>query len=283
VGDYAGQVSLGVEAYGLIEVMQPHEQFQPKGPGTPNLGQDKNPFKGHIARPQEVPLARPEYTPIEQLQRAQQAAVAAPTPQPVTPTPLPPDHPYSFILNPQQPTNRSPLNVSLPLRIGMIAGLLVVLLVGFSLVKGAIGGGNKLGETVATVQRQQEMLHVLTGALQQQSLSDQNKSFALTAQLALGSSESKLITYLSKNGTKLKTPTLNLKISKTVDAQLASAIASSTYDSTFNQVMQSQLTAYINGLNAAYNQNKGQKGRTLLQDDYRQAKLLQQQLTTPTN
>lgn len=140
-----------------------------------------------------------------------------------------------------------------------------------------------MGETVATAQRQQEIVHVLNSALLQTTLSDSTKSFALTAKLSLTSSQSKLITYLAKNGTKLDAKTLNLKVSTAVDAQLTSSIASSTYDSTFKQIMQSQLEVYLNGLSTAYNQNKGHNGRALLQDDYKQAKLLQLQLAGPTN
>jgi hypothetical protein len=232
----------------------------------------KNPFGEHIARPKEVPLAKPEYVHPDQA-----APIAIPDEATAT------QQAYSYISqSPKVVTKPSQLTNSLPKRIAVVAVGLLFLLVMLSVGKGLLSPKPKLAEVVATVQRQQAILHVIDGALQQQSLSETNKSFALTTSLALGTSESQLITYLQGAGTKLKPQDLGLKISATVDSDLAASVANNAYNPAFKQTMETQLTAYSGGLKQAY-LSAGSVGRKLLKDDYNQAQLLLLQLHAPGN
>lgn len=279
--------SLVSEAYGLIKAMQPQEPLPPPLPlgggkrdsilSAPDG--KKNPFQEHVVRPKEVPLAKPEYEPAE-------TAQAVPQPgQPQVPAQTPAaEHPYSFILQSQKPAKQFSLpGRSLAQRIALSAGGLLLLVIVFSLIKGAFGGSPDLAPVVATVERQQELLHVMTSAVQQQSISPTNKNFALTAQLSLGSAQANLLKYLSANGTKVKDKQLTSKISSSVDTSLTTAVANSSYNQVFQTTMQAQLNGYIQGLKQAYNQDKGAKGRALLKDDYNQAQLLLLQLNTPAS
>ncbi|HEY5153035.1 MAG TPA: hypothetical protein VII55_03600, partial [Candidatus Saccharimonadales bacterium] len=194
--------------------------------------------------------------------------------------------------HPDEPVrSRSPLSLpggsSVAVRALVVAGGLMVLLVIFLIVKGLFGGGANLTSFVGIVQDQQELLH-LTGSAGQhqgqvQPLSTSNQNFAATAQLSLTSSQAALVTYLSGNGQKIKTKELNLKVSTTIDTQLTNATAAGTYDQTFQTIMQSQLTGYMNDLKQTYKQTNGKRGHVLLNTDYEQAKLLLTQLTSPTN
>jgi len=172
-------------------------------------------------------------------------------------------------------------NASLPIRILLGTAGVVALLIIFVILKGFFGGGPDLTAFVTVAQDQQELLH-LTGNIpqeQQQGLSVASQNFAATAQAAVNSSQAALIQYIANNGTKIKTKDLNRKVSSSVDNQLQAAIAASTYDQTFQQIMQAQLTTYMHDLSRAYDQTKGPKGRALLSGDYKQAQLLTTQLT----
>ena len=268
--------------------MQPQEPLPPPLPLGGNGKKDsllgapdatRNPFHERVVRPKEVPLAKPEFEPVE----AAQAAPSASQPQVPVQTPTA-EHPYSFILQSQKPTRRLSLGSrSLPQRIAVVSGGLLVLIIVLSLVKGAISHGPNFVPIVATVERQQELLHIMTSAVQQPSLSTTNKNFALTAQLSLGSAQTKLLKYLADNGTKVKPSQLSGKISTSVDKSLTAAAANSTYNQTFQTTVQAQLNSYIQGLKQAYSQDKGARGRALLNDDYNQAQLLLTQLNSPAS
>lgn len=225
----------------------------------------KNPYKGHIARPDEVPLAKPEFTPIEAAQAK-------------------PEHPYSFIMDAdKKPKTATAGADSMIKRIGLVAGGLLVLVILFSVFRGIVSPGPDFSGVITTAEQQQEMIHILASAIQQPSLTTQNMNFALTAKLSLGSSEGKLVSYLKKNGTTIDTKSLNSKISATIDSQLTAAAANNSYNQTFQTLLQSQLGAYMQGLKKAYQEDKGKVGRQLLTSDYNQAQLLLTQLASPAS
>lgn len=88
---------------------------------------------------------------------------------------------------------------------------------------------------------------------------------------------------MQKNGKKVKTKTLGLKINTMTDQQLTAAATNSTYDATFKQIMQTQLTDYQTAIKQAYQQTAGAKGRKLLNDDYKASQLLLTQLNSPSS
>jgi hypothetical protein len=200
-----------------------------------------------------------------------------------------PDQPYSFITNPAPPPKQSlmgrlPGGNSIALRIGFVAGGLIVLLILFSVIKGAFSGGPDITTSFTTiVQDQQELIHLATNANLQPDLSTGNKNLAATMQGALASSQVKTISYLASSHKKINPKTLNLKVSQATDAQLTAAAAATTYNQTFHDIIQTKLTAYSSALQQTYKLDKGKKGRALLNDSYKQAQLLQAQLATPAN
>ncbi len=217
-------------------------------------------------------------------------------PQPVvsggeTPPADPSSPDYGFIVQPPKPPRRG---LSLPglsggsslvVRIIVVLGGLLILLIIFAVIKGLLGGGGNTQALVTVGQDQQEMIHILTGTgqigQQQAVLSDSNQNFSATAKLSLTSAQTQLVTYMKTNGKKVSTKTLGLKVSPATDQQLTAAASNTTYDTTFKQIMQSKLTNYESALNTAYKQTKGPKGRKLLIDEYKGARLLQTQLNSP--
>jgi hypothetical protein len=205
--------------------------------------------------------------------------------QPQQPAPQQPQSDYEFFLNPEQPAKQSrlPGGNSTATRALLFGGLLVVLMIVFAVAKSLLGGSANLTGFVSVAQDQQSMLHILQSAGQQQDLSTDNKNFAATAEISLDSAQSDLIGYLKINHQKVSVKQLNLKISSSVDTQLAAAASGSTYNQTFKEVMQTQLNSYVVHLQQTYQQTSGPKGRALLNSDYAQAKLLLNQLVTVPN
>jgi len=163
----------------------------------------------------------------------------------------------------------------------LVVGIgLVVLIILFVFIKGLLSGGGNKEAMLHVVQDQQEIIHLTKGAGQQQTISEANKNFAVTAQLSITSQQSQLKKYLIKQEhLKLNLKDINLKVSSTLDTNLANAAAASTYDSTFRDIMKAQLANYKTALSIAYKQTPGPNGQKLLKDDYTSASLLLEQLT----
>jgi hypothetical protein len=214
--------------------------------------------------------------------------------QPLTPQPTaepqvisPPQEPYAFITDPQNIASSAPNPLSLKgksmrKRIAIVGGGLVVLLIVLNILKGLLAGSFPLQPFVAVVQDQQELMHLTSTSAQaqpgQSTLPPAYLNFITTTQLSVTSSQSQLLTYLVDNKQKVNPKEFDLKVSTSIDAQLANAVTSNTYASTFQQIMNSQLVTYASDLNQAYKQSSGVKGHALLRSDYKQAVLLIKQL-----
>lgn len=274
------------QAYGLIRLM-----FRPTNPfrndPASQIAKDRQTYiPPNIGN---VPAPAAAYTPArpatsEGPNSATETLPATPAPD-AGPADTSPDNAYSFITadSPEvkQPLwQRIPGGNSWPVRI-LYAGIgLLILLILFSVIRGALGGSGKLNSFVTIVQEQQELIHLVSEASNNQNLPASTQNFVATAQLSLNSSQSSTISYLTQNHQKLKPKTLNLRISHSTDKQLTAATAAGTYDQTFRDVMQSELKSYSSTLARTYQTYTGKKGRELLKDCYRQAQLLQIQLAT---
>ncbi len=204
-----------------------------------------------------------------------------PPPQvPATPQP----HEYEFIVNPGAPSKRFsfPFGGGTLGRLALVLGGLLVLIIIVVVVKGLLAPKTSYAPFITIAQDQQELIHLSTNATQQQGLSTTSQNFAITAQLSLTSAESQLLTYLKNNGQKVSTKVLGQKVSASLDSQLTTAAGDSTYDATFQQIMQSQLTVYSQAMKQAYN-GAGPRGKALLNADYNGAQLLLKQLGSPAS
>jgi hypothetical protein len=185
---------------------------------------------------------------------------------------------YDFFMSSQQPPQKKfPLpgsNSSLPIRIGLVAGGLIVLLIVFNIVKGLLAGPSNFPYYMSVIQDQQEITHLSSLALQQEDLSTSHKNFAATSQVSVKSAQSDLVKLLIANKKKVDDKQANLKVSTTTDARLETALASGTYNTIFNEVMQEQLATYKKDLNTVYNKTQSQSNRRLLKSQYDQADLL---------
>lgn len=200
------------------------------------------------------------------------------------------NNPYDFIVNPEKPQRRPVLNVggsNVAVRIALVVGLVVVvavvLAVGSSLLT---SGSSNVTNMTAVAQDQTELVRVATQATQDQS-TDINQSstryFADNTLLAVSSEQQRLLAFLSSNGVKLSTAQLALKHSSSTDAALSAAASSSTYDTAFLTAMQGDMSSYISDIKKAFAASSNPQEKALLQTDYKDASLLQQNLTYATN
>lgn len=217
-------------------------------------------------------------------QNGPQDSYAANTVSPAQEERTAPDQPYAFITNPAQTPKQSPLarlpggNSALMRGLVLLGGLLVLVII-FAIFKSLLGGGANLTPLVGIAQDQQELIHIATNASQQPSISAADQNLATTMRLSLASSQSETIAYLVGNHKKVTIKILDLKLSTTTDKQLSAAAAATTYDQTFQEVVQTKLTAYASALQQAYKLDNGKKGRALLTKSFQQTQLLQTQLT----
>jgi hypothetical protein len=160
----------------------------------------------------------------------------------------------------------------------LVGGGLLAFFVIILILRALVGGGGDAASLIVVAQDQQELIHLVQNAGQEKSLSAGNENFAATVQLAVGSSQSQIIEFLQNGGKKLNEKQLNLKVDQTTDDRLAAASSAGTYNTTFDEIMKSELDQYAQDLQKAYQLNKGPNGRALLTDCYNQIKLMTIQL-----
>lgn len=134
----------------------------------------------------------------------------------------------------------------------------------------------KYQPVIIVAQQQAELIRVAKIATTQANSSDV-QNFAFNTVLSVQTAEQQTVQYLANNNLKLSPKVLALKTNVQTTKSLQDAQASSTFDTAFMDAIKPQLTAYINSLVSAYKANPGPKGQTLLNNDYKAAKLLQTQ------
>ncbi len=271
-----------------MKIMQPQspQQVPPGHLPAPQLGPP-----GQPTTPPLPPVTPPESPSPQPLQAPQPSPAPSTYLPPGQTDPAPPHASYDFIMNTSHPS-KSFLNPKLPgksnaklIRVLIAGGGLLLLMIVFSLVKGLFTTPSNKPLLLAVAQNQQRLIHLVTLAKDEPTLSTPNKNFAATAQLSLTSGESDMIAYLGKAGMKkIGSKVLNQKVSTTTDDKLQAAIAADTYNQTFHDIMKAGLDQYQQSLQAAYDKTTGQNGRKLLKDQSDQSDLLVQQLdSSPTH
>lgn len=196
-------------------------------------------------------------------------------------SPAGPQGNYDFIMNPQKPSrggfnfNGSSLGMRLAVAGGGFVVLLIVISVAMNLLKGS---DNSKPALLAVAQQQQALIHLTTGLLDQQGISQSNSNVGVTVNLTVGSEQKALFTYLTNNKYKISLQQVNLGVKLPLDAQLQNAQSAGTYNTTFQTIIGQQLDTYSTLLKRAYPTVKGPKGRAMLKQDFDEVTLLKQQL-----
>lgn len=251
-------------------------------------------MRGGASRPMQSGAPPPTYHPVTHLPRDQhyvQYKNGTAVPRPESPPteintstgqqPVSPEQAYDFIVNPEvAPQKRSllPANSSLPVKIAIFGGGFILLMILFVVIKGLFAGNSAAPAYVSVIQDQQEIIHLLANPQQVSTLPTNTQNFIATANMSITTSQGELIGFLAKSGKKIKPKELILKVDKSADNQLAAATIAATYDQTFKQVVTSKFTPYMRDLQQAYQQSGSETGKSLLNNQFNQAKLLLIQL-----
>lgn len=249
---------------------------QPQLPATQPFGQAPSLAQQPPQQPQIVTPSQPQSPVAPQPQQPGQtwSTQAAPPP--------PPQHgEYEFIMSPNAAESKKPLipvNGSPLVKLALGGVGLILLFIVFSVVRGLLSGPSPYPSYAGIAQDQQNLIHLTTNALDQQSLSTGNRQFAATAKVSLISAQKDMLKYLEKNKYKINDKQLELGISSATDKRLETAAAATTYNSTFNEIVKDELTDYKSHLQQTFQKYEIKNGRALLSENYKQADLLIKQL-----
>lgn len=195
---------------------------------------------------------------------------------------LPHHHPqYEFIMNPGSAGGNNGLGSLLSKRNAFIAGgvllfILIIIVIGSSL------SGSKADFTsvISVAEDQTELMRVAKLGTTD-AVSNNAQDVAYNVDVSMTTAQQQTLAYLLANHTKVGTRQLSLKQSATTTTDLSTALANSTFDSTFLSHIQSLLTTYSQDLNTAFKADTGPKGRQLLESQYKAAQLLLTQTQQP--
>jgi hypothetical protein len=201
------------------------------------------------------------------------------------------NNPYDFIVNPEKPARKPMVSLSGPgsgigMRIAIATVIFVLIIIAATVVASLFKGSGNSTNMTSVAQDQAELIRVTTLATQDQSndISTQTTLyFAQNCDLSVSSEQQRLLAFLSKNGLKLSTAKLALKTNGQTTSALTNAAASSTYDTVFLNAMQGDMNTYIADIKTAYNASKSPTEKQILNTDYQDATLLNQQLKSAIN
>lgn len=191
-------------------------------------------------------------------------------------------NPYEFFLSPATPPKKGLGNSSLTMRLVIVVAGVVVLLIVGAVVLALLSASSKSSPAIVTTLQDQHELARLSGQGATQANSQSLKNFADTTQITLTSAQSQLQGYLAQQGVKVTDKQITLGGNPQTDQALAAAQAAGIYDSSFKNIMQTQLQAYQAALKQAFDGASTTGSRQLLQGQYNGAQLLLQQLSAAT-
>jgi hypothetical protein len=242
-----------------------------------------------------APLPPPTMPPVPpQPPVTGQPQVPPATPQ--GPAPLPhnpyaPDDPYRFIMEPPKRAKPKAAGIGgnpFIMKLVFFLGAAVVVMIAAAVVVNVFfGSKTNVQDIIDIAAAEQELIRISgKGA----DASDQSvKNAAVNTQATLTTEQQEWVTYLAKLGKKASPKQLALKKNTATDTQLTQALATSTFDLKFSQVMRSELQDYASQLKTTYSRATGKQEKALLEKHYKHVALLLEQWpnkvdpnTTPT-
>lgn len=199
----------------------------------------------------------------------------------VVPTPLPGagggvnggHNPYEFIMTSNQQPKKSLFSFAggsgnNPFKLLIIVGGITLIIVVLGLIATAfIPSGAPEDQLRSIAQRQEELVRV--AQLGERNANDESaKALAYNIDFSLNSNQAALTSAMDSRGISISTEDLALKEDADTDKTLDDAKANNTYDSTFTQLMDDQLVAYLSEVQSAYRATTNPEIKATLQDLY---------------
>ena len=163
-----------------------------------------------------------------------------------------------------------PLVVKIIFILGIAFAVIVVMAIVVNLA-----APKRLGnaDLISLAQTQQEIIRVAdagnAGAVRQTT-----KNLAITTEYTLRTQQAALLDTLAKQGVKVKDKELGLKQDASTDLKLKEAQQTSTYDTTFSQIIEDELRSYANNVSALHDRTASESQRDFLSTNFTQAQLL---------
>ncbi|HSH17977.1 MAG TPA: hypothetical protein VK978_01200 [Candidatus Saccharimonadales bacterium] len=187
--------------------------------------------------------------------------------------------PYDFFM---EPGNSPRQSMSPGKKMALIVGAAVALLAGLAAMIALLAGTGspQAPQLVSVVQSQQEIVRVASEG--RENVQAENlKNFSVTASTAVASQQAELTGLLAKQDIEIDKDQIELGKKPQTDQALTAALSSSTYDTTYTSIMQTELNTYEKRLEEATAASVSEGDRALLQKYTVGAQLLRMQLTTP--
>jgi hypothetical protein len=211
--------------------------------------------------------------------------VVPPLPTPAATVPHAGHNPYEFMITPKDKPKASLFkgaksSASRLLLIVLGAGLVVVILA--IVISALLPKNSSVQSLTAIAQEQQEIMRVASQG-ERQATSETTKGIAYTVDLSIGTSQTKLLNYLSTRNTKLSTKQLDLKKDANTDTMLEAAQASSSYDSALKKQLAEQLKTYLTDVQQTYKSASNAQLKQILDSSYSAGKVLLGEVKTIQN
>jgi hypothetical protein len=200
-------------------------------------------------------------------------------------------NPYDFILNPDQPKKQRKMlgggNSFIRTIIFIVAGTITLLIVAAIIINALAPKKVTDKDLISLAQTQAEMMRISNQA-GTQAKQQTTRNLASTVQYTMATQQKQTVDKLAAMGVKVQAKQLALKQDATTDQKFTTAKATSTYDQTYTEIIQEQLTAYANTLKSL-NDIASASERDRLSDYYQQTQLLisqvpyaQERIESPT-
>jgi hypothetical protein len=196
----------------------------------------------------------------------------------------PQGNPYDFILNPSQTPKKSMLGGNGLLKtVLIILGVFILVAIIMAVVVNLLAPKKvSTADLTGIAQTQTELIRIstqgATSAVQQST-----KNLATTVEYTMMTQQTQTLDVLGKNGVKLGSKELALKQNATTDQKFASAKATSTFDQTFTDIIESNLTSYANTLKQLSTISSSKTERDRMSNYYQQTQLLLSQVPYTQN
>lgn len=184
--------------------------------------------------------------------------------------------PYDFILNPQKPSRAGKFGKknNLIVTLAIIVVVVLVLMIGTTILLNTLAPKTLTKQDyIGVAQTQNELIRISVVA-RDSSVQQATQNLATTVDFTLLTQQQQTLQVLSKSGVKLGKKDLALKQDATTDQKFASAKATSTFDTTYTQIIQAKLNDYASTVKALYNKATSKKDRDLMSGFYSQTELL---------
>lgn len=189
-------------------------------------------------------------------------------------------NPYEFILNPEQPKKSKKVGMGdsfirtiIFVVLGVVAFFIIAAIVINALAPKKLSDKDLIG----LAQTQAEMIRISNQAASQ-ATRQTTRNLATTVQYTMSTQQKQVLEILGGMGVEVAQKELALKQDATTDQRFATAKATSTYDQTYTDIIQTQLTGYATTLKSLTEIASSKKDRDRMSDYYQQTQLLISQI-----